>query len=83
MTQIAFTLDLEDHRPDESSDLRYPEVTARLLDDLDEWGVRGTVFVVGEVARESPALVAEVARRGHEIGLHGADHTPLFEREQP
>lgn len=79
MTRIAFTLDLEDHRPDESSQRRYPEVTTRLLDDLDEWEVRGTVFVVGEIALESPELVAEIARRGHEIGLHGADHTPLPE----
>lgn len=79
MTGIAFTLDLEDHRLDAFSERRYPEVTTRLLDDLDEWGVRGTVFVVGEICRDSPELVAEVTRRGHEIGLHGADHTPLPE----
>lgn len=77
MSSIAFTLDLEDHRPDGSVAPRYGAVTDELLRDLDEWGVTGTVFVVGELAREDPDLVARVAARGHEIGLHGADHTPL------
>ena len=77
MSNIAFTLDLEDHRPDESVEPRFAAVTDELLRDLDEWGVTGTVFVVGEVARDDPDLVARVAARGHEIGLHGADHTPL------
>ena len=76
---LAFTLDLEDHRPDKAAVLRFPAVTDRLLDDLDEWGVTGTVFVVGEVAHDHPDLVARVADRGHEIGLHGARHTPLPE----
>lgn len=79
MSRIAFTLDLEDHRPDESVAPRYGAVTDELLDDLDEWGVTGTVFVVGDLAREDPDLVARVAARGHEIGLHGASHTPLPE----
>lgn len=77
VSNIAFTLDLEDHRPDETVEPRYAAVTDELLGDLDEWGVTGTVFVVGEVARDDPDLVARVAARGHEIGLHGASHTPL------
>jgi peptidoglycan/xylan/chitin deacetylase (PgdA/CDA1 family) len=77
MSQIVFTLDLEDHRPDASAELRFPAVTDELLDDLEEWGVIGTVFVVGDVARDQPDLVARVAARGHEVGLHGATHTPL------
>jgi len=74
---VVFTLDLEDHRPDESAELRFPAVTDELLDDLEKWGVIGTVFVVGEVVRDQPDLVARVAARGHELGLHGATHTPL------
>jgi hypothetical protein len=74
---VVFTLDLEDHRPNESAELRYPAVTDALLDDLEKAGVIGTVFVVGEVVRDQPDLVARVAARGHEIGLHGATHTPL------
>ena len=76
---LTFTLDLEDHRPDETAELRFPVITERLLDDLDEWGATGTVFAVGEVVRDHPDLVKRIAARGHEIGLHGARHTPLPE----
>lgn len=79
MSQIVFTLDLEDHRPDVSAELRFPSITDELLDDLERWGVIGTVFVVGDVVRDHPDLVARVAARGHEVGLHGATHTPLPE----
>lgn len=77
MSDIAFTLDLEDHRPDEKAELRFPSIVDALLDDLDAWGTTGTFFVVGEVARSQPDLVARVAARGHEIALHGARHVPL------
>jgi len=77
MTGIAFTLDLEDHRPDSSAELRFPAITDSLLDDLDSWGTTGTFFVVGDVADGHPDLVARVAARGHELALHGAHHVPL------
>lgn len=76
---VSFTLDLEDHRPDASAELRFPEVMGRVLDWLDEQNVSGTVFVVGEVAADQPDLVAEVAARGHEVGLHAWRHVPLTE----
>ncbi len=76
---VAFTLDLEDHRPDRSAELRYPVVTEALLDSLEDWGVRGTVFVVGDIIDEAPELIRDAAARGHEIGLHGAAHVPLPE----
>ncbi len=41
--------------------------------------MRGTFFVVGEIAEQRPDLVREVSRRGHEIGLHGWHHVPLTE----
>jgi polysaccharide deacetylase family protein (PEP-CTERM system associated) len=76
---ITFTLDLEDHRPSDRAELRYPMLTRRLLDQLDDIGVTGTVFVVGEVAADQPGLVREVAERGHEVALHGLYHRPLTE----
>ena len=39
--------------------------------------MRGTFFVVGEVAERAPELVREVAAPGHEVGLHGWRHVPL------
>jgi peptidoglycan-N-acetylglucosamine deacetylase len=80
--RVTFTLDLEDHRPDEHAELRYPKIMVPILDWLDRLSVTGTVFVVGEVAEASPDLVREVASRGHEIALHCWRHTPLTELDR-
>ncbi len=74
---ITFTLDVEDHRPDETAELRFPQVTRRVLDFLDEAGIRGTVFVVGSLAQDHADLVADIADRGHEVALHAWEHVPL------
>jgi polysaccharide deacetylase family protein (PEP-CTERM system associated) len=74
---ITFTLDLEDHRPDESAELRYPAVTRTILEHLANRGITGTFFVVGAVAEAEPGLIGEIAGAGHEIALHGWRHIPL------
>lgn len=53
--------------------------TTRLLDLFDETGARSTCFTLGWVAREHPALVREIARRGHEVASHGMDHRMITE----
>lgn len=83
MKNVSLTLDLEDHRPDATWPRRYPEMTRRILDLLDEHDARASVYVVGTLAREDPDLVAEVARRGHEVGLHGWEHVPLTSLDPP
>jgi polysaccharide deacetylase family protein (PEP-CTERM system associated) len=45
-----------------------------LLDTLKAHRVPATFFIVGQVARDHPALVARIAADGHEIGLHGDLH---------
>lgn len=77
MQPLTFTLDLEDHRPSPAAPARHVDVTFRLLDELDGLGVRGTFFVVGQVAEDEPALVKEVAARGHELALHDWGHLQL------
>lgn len=74
---VTFTLDVEDHRPDESAALRFPDMTRRVLDHLDDHGVRGTVFVVGSLVERHGELVADIARRGHEVALHSWEHVPI------
>ena len=51
-----------------------PEVTPRILDILDRFGVKATFFMVGDNARRHPELVEEVRRRGHTIGNHTMHH---------
>ena len=74
---LLFTLDLEDHRPDPSFPKRYPAVTRRILQFLEERNMRATVFVLGRLAREEPNLIKEISRRGHEIAYHSAAHIHL------
>ena len=53
-----------------------PDGTPRVLDALDAAGLKATFFMVGEQVKAAPALAGEVAKRGHEIALHGATHRP-------
>jgi peptidoglycan/xylan/chitin deacetylase (PgdA/CDA1 family) len=50
--------------------LGYP----RLLALLEALGLRGTFFIEGWNALHHPERVEELARRGHEVGLHGWVH---------
>ena len=53
-----------------------PDGTPGVLDALDSAGLKATFFMVGEQVKAAPALAGEVAKRGHEIALHGATHRP-------
>jgi polysaccharide deacetylase family protein (PEP-CTERM system associated) len=52
--------------------------THRVLDLLSEHDVRATFFVLGWVAERLPNLVAEIARRGHEVACHGYAHRLVY-----
>jgi polysaccharide deacetylase family protein (PEP-CTERM system associated) len=54
--------------------LRVEGNTSRILDMLDEFGIKATFFVLGWVAERKPTLVREIARRGHEVASHGHGH---------
>lgn len=91
MTAHALTIDLEDwhqlmHRR-VTGRLIPPtravvDATHRLLDLLDEAGIRATFFVMSMVAETYPDLVLEVARRGHEIGSHTHSHQLIYRMER-
>lgn len=77
---LTFSVDVEDHRPsDDAWPVRFPDLTRRLLAMAEQRGVRGSIFVVGEVAEAYPDLVREIAAGGHELALHGWEHVPLTE----
>ena len=46
----------------------------RILDLCDRIGTKATFFVLGWVAETAPEVVAEIARRGHEIACHSYRH---------
>lgn len=55
-----------------------PRVTPRVLELLDAHGARATFFCIASRAAEHPALVAEIARRGHGIENHSQRHSLRF-----
>jgi peptidoglycan/xylan/chitin deacetylase (PgdA/CDA1 family) len=61
---VAFTFD---DGPD-------PEFTPRVLDALATVGASATFMMMGHNADRHPDLVAEVVRRGHEVGHHSWSH---------
>jgi len=91
-TQVtnALTIDFEDwyqgleipHTQWDDYEDRIVPVGHRLLELLDEVGVRATFFVLGYVAERHPELVRQLAAAGHEIATHGYSHTLIY-RQTP
>jgi len=78
----AFTIDVEDWYQscvdfDAPITSRVVRNTERILEVLDEHGVKGTFFVQGRVAETFPGLVRRIDAEGHEVQSHGYSHRPL------
>jgi peptidoglycan/xylan/chitin deacetylase (PgdA/CDA1 family) len=56
-----------------------PVQTPALLDVLAERGARATFFVLTDSAEAHPEIVRRMLAGGHEVALHGIDHTRLTE----
>jgi peptidoglycan/xylan/chitin deacetylase (PgdA/CDA1 family) len=54
--------------------------TPAVLEELSAAGATATFFLVGEQVARWPAVAAEIAAAGHEIGLHGYVHRLLLRR---
>ena len=57
-----------------------PDSTPAFLDMLEELGWSATFFMLGEMARRAPSLVAATARAGHEVAVHGDRHRSMLYR---
>lgn len=55
----------------------HPEGTPAVLDALAEASVTATFFVLLSRARRRPDLLSRIVAAGHEVALHGLDHTRL------
>jgi peptidoglycan-N-acetylglucosamine deacetylase len=86
--QHALTIDVEEWYhpelvrefvPEAARTPRLEGALAPILDLLRECSTKATFFVMGEVARKNPGLVADLHRQGHEIASHGMSHRPLWD----
>jgi len=92
--RFALSVDVEDYfqvwafsgqiaRKDwDSYPLRVEASTRRALDLFDAHDAKATFFILGWIAERAPALVREIAARGHEIASHGFDHAKVFEQSR-
>lgn len=51
--------------------------TRKLLDGLEERGVKATFLLCGYRMEQYPSLTQRIFQEGHEIGLHGYSHKPM------
>jgi peptidoglycan-N-acetylglucosamine deacetylase len=54
-----------------------PDWTPKILDILKKYDVKGTFFMIGEVAEENVGVMQRVYREGHEIGNHTWFHPDI------
>lgn len=60
-----------------------PVSTPPILDELDRLGWKATFFCLGSQVRRSPGLAEELAQRGHEVAVHGDNHSSHLIRPAP
>ncbi len=56
-----------------------PTWTPRILDILKKYNVKGTFFMIGEVAEDNVGVMRRVYAEGHEIGNHTFTHPDISE----
>lgn len=54
-----------------------PGKTEKVLATLDDYGIKATFLMVGEMAQNHPALAREVVSHGHTVGNHTFRHADL------
>ncbi|MEO7330864.1 MAG: polysaccharide deacetylase family protein, partial [Minicystis sp.] len=60
-----------------------PEHTPRVLEMLEEAGIKATFFVIGRKAEAHPDLIKRIADAGHALGVHSYAHDRLFSIRTP
>ena len=78
MGTFLFSIDLEDVSVELEGAGEYTArvraMTGKYLTLLQKYNAKATFFVVGEIAREFPALISEIIAEGHEIACHSDLH---------
>ncbi len=82
----CITIDLEDwyhYYPIatwDSMPSRLEEPASWILDELSKRGIKAAFFILGYIAERHPELVKRIWSEGHEIGIHGYDHSLVFNK---
>jgi polysaccharide deacetylase family protein (PEP-CTERM system associated) len=84
--QIILSFDVEDWQQstwDRNLPIskRAADNTIRLLDILDRYQIKATMFVLGKFSDKYPTIVKRMAENGHEIGCHGFGHIEIFKQD--
>lgn len=78
---VVVTVDVEqDVVPYLDTYLGVSEGLPKILQLLNESGIKGTFFITGDVAKKYPGSVEKILEYGHEIGGHGLEHERLGEK---
>jgi polysaccharide deacetylase family protein (PEP-CTERM system associated) len=57
---------------------RTPDNIPPILKILEEYDVRATFFMVGEIVEKFPEVINMILEKGHEVAFHGWAHEPLW-----
>ncbi len=73
--KVCLSVDVEQDCPPYLNTFRgLGEGLAAVLDVLDDFGINGTFFTTGQMARGFPRAVESIVEAGHELGCHGMTH---------
>jgi peptidoglycan/xylan/chitin deacetylase (PgdA/CDA1 family) len=52
----------------------HPEITPRVLEELDKYNVKASFFCLGNNAQKYPDIVESIRQKGHTVGNHSFSH---------
>jgi polysaccharide deacetylase family protein (PEP-CTERM system associated) len=66
----------------EPPDQEAERCTEKMLEIFSDCGVKGTFFILGEIAKAYPELVRRIGDEGHHLGVHGYHHLRLQQQSK-
>ncbi|MEN3013003.1 MAG: polysaccharide deacetylase family protein [Endomicrobiia bacterium] len=56
--------------------------TYKVLDILDEYNIKATFFVLGELVKYNPEVIKEIVKKGHTLGNHTYYHKNYYQLQK-
>lgn len=80
--QVSIFRNLIDFKDWDKQESRILQNIMKVIALFDEFGVKGTFFVLGWTAERFPKVVELIKQHGHEIGSHGYAHRMISEQSK-